>query len=78
MGSVGAGAGARIAAILGNERASKGGIGSSAIELDNGLIVAALMAVNAVGNVIGEDGRTIAGLRAPEGQGFVSATEDDG
>ena len=75
MGSVGAGTGARIAAFLGNERASKGGIGSSAIEVDNGLIVASLMAVNAVGNVIGEDGRIIAGLRSVDGQHFVSVLE---
>ncbi len=75
MGSVGAGTGARIGAILGNERASKGGIGSSAIELANGLIVAALMAVNAVGNVIGKDGRIIAGLRAADGLSFVSVLE---
>lgn len=75
MGSVGAGTGARIAAILGNERASKGGIGSSAIEVANGLIVAALMAVNAVGNVIGEDGRIIAGLRSVDGLSYVSVLE---
>ena len=75
MGSVGAGTGARIAAILGNERASKGGIGSSAIELSNGMIVAALMAVNAVGNVIGKNGRIVAGLRAGDGQSFVSVLE---
>lgn len=75
MGSVGAGTGARIAALLGNERASKGGLGASAIELANGLIVAALMAVNAVGNVIGGDGRIIAGLRSADGLGFVSVLE---
>ena len=62
MGSVGAGTGARIGAIIGNERASKGGIGSAAVELPNGLIIAALMAVNAVGNVIDTDGRDPRGL----------------
>lgn len=75
IGSVGAGTGARIAAILGNERASKGGLGSSAIALANGLIVGALMAVNAVGNVISDDGRIIAGLRAADGRGFSSVLE---
>lgn len=75
MGSVGAGTGARIGAILGNARASKGGLGSSAIELANGLIVAALMAVNAVGNVIDKNGRIIAGLRAADGLNFVSVLE---
>ena len=72
MGSVGAGTGARIGAILGNERASKGGIGSAAVELPNGLIIAALMAVNAVGNVIDEQGQILAGLRSADSKGFVS------
>ena len=75
MGSVGAGTGARVAAIRGNDRASKGGIGSAAIELPNSLVVAAMMAVNAVGNVIGADGRVIAGLRSAEGVGFDSVLE---
>jgi L-aminopeptidase/D-esterase-like protein len=76
MGSVGAGAGARIAAIAGDERASKGGIGSAALSLPNGLVVAALMAVNAVGNVIGEDGEILAGLRSEDGTGFVSVLDE--
>ena len=75
MGSVGAGTGARIGAIRGNERASKGGIGSAAIELPNGLIVAALMAVNAAGNVIDEKGEILAGLRSSDGAGFQSVLE---
>ncbi len=73
MGSVGAGTGARIAAIFGNQRASKGGIGSASVMLPGGLIVAALMAVNAVGNVMAADGKILAGLRAADGGGFVSA-----
>ena len=75
MGSIGAGTGARVAAIRGNERASKGGLGSAAIVLPNGLIVAALMAVNAVGNVIDKAGRVIAGLRSADGSGFDSVLE---
>ena len=75
MGSVGAGTGARVAAIRGNARASKGGIGSAAIALPNGLLVAALMAVNAVGNVIDENGQVIAGLRSPDGLAFVSVLD---
>ncbi len=75
MGSVGAGTGARIAAIKGNERASKGGIGSAAVVLPNGLIVAALMAVNAVGNVIGEDGKILAGLRSAGATRFTSVLD---
>ena len=76
MGSLGAGTGARIAAIAGDARASKGGIGSAAVALPNGLIVAALMAVNAVGNVIGADGTILAGLRSVDGAGFVSVLDE--
>ena len=75
MGSIGAGTGARVAAIRGNARASKGGIGSAAVALPNGLVVAALMAVNAVGNVIDENGQVIAGLRAIDEPGFVSVLD---
>lgn len=76
MGSVGAGTGARIAAIAGDKRASKGGIGSAALALPSGLMVAALMAVNAVGNVIGVNGRILAGLRSEDGAGFVSVLDE--
>lgn len=71
QGSVGAGTGARIGAMLGNARATKGGVGSAMIELDNGLIIAALMAVNAVGDVIDEQGKILAGLRTEDGTGFM-------
>ena len=71
-GSVGAGTGARVGAIMGLDRASKGGIGSAALELENGLVVAALVAVNAVGNVIDEQGSILAGLRAEDDDGFAS------
>jgi L-aminopeptidase/D-esterase-like protein len=71
QGCVGAGTGARIGAMLGNERASKGGIGSAAIELDNGLVIAALMAVNAVGDVIDENGDILAGVRTESDDGFM-------
>ena len=39
----------------------KGGIGSYSIKLDNGLVVSALIAVNAFGDVY-EDGKVIAGV----------------
>ena len=46
----------------------KGGLGSSAIQLPGGLVVAALVAVNAVGNVIDPaTGRFIAGARTEDG-----------
>jgi L-aminopeptidase/D-esterase-like protein len=75
-GNVGAGAGATVGKLLGSKRAMKGGLGSASIQLPGGLVVAALVAVNAVGNVTDpatggfiagartDDGRSIADLRA--------------
>lgn len=72
-GCVGAGTGCRIAGGRGNGWATKGGIGSASIDLGRGLIVAALVAVNAVGDVLAEDGTILAGLRAHEHQpGFAN------
>ncbi len=72
QGSVGAGTGCRIGAMMGNDLATKGGIGSASMDLGDGLIVAALVAVNAVGDVVDEQGQIMAGLRqAPDGKTFV-------
>jgi L-aminopeptidase/D-esterase-like protein len=62
QGSVGAGTGAVVNRMLGLRHATKGGIGSAARQLDGGLIVAALIAVNALGDVLDENGRIIAGV----------------
>ena len=74
-GCVGAGTGAKVGAIMGLERASKGGLGSAAIELPGGGAVAALMAVNALGNVLDERGQILAGLRSVAGGAFDSILE---
>src|SRR5207247_7395 len=59
-GSVGAGTGATIGKGLGQGSATKGGLGSAAVEVGNGLVVAALMVVNAVGEVVdSETGRVV-------------------
>jgi L-aminopeptidase/D-esterase-like protein len=71
-GSLGAGTGATVGKLAGMTRATKGGLGSAAAHLPNGLIVAALFAVNCVGDVIGPDGAIRAGLRSDNGAGFVS------
>lgn len=72
QGSAGAGTGCVVGAMLGNEFATKGGIGSASLDLGDGLIVAALMAVNAVGDVVDETGQIIAGVRQPPaGQSFA-------
>lgn len=60
QGNYGAGCGATVGKIRGQEYAMKGGIGSYSIKLDNGLVVSALIAVNALGDVY-ENGKVIAG-----------------
>jgi L-aminopeptidase/D-esterase-like protein len=73
-GSVGAGAGATVGKIRGRDRAMKGGIGTAAIELPSGLVVAALIAVNAVGDVVDPaTGEVVAGVRTEDGRGLADA-----
>lgn len=71
QGTIGAGTGAMCGAMMGPALATKGGIGSASVGLADGLIVSALVAVNAVGDVIDEDGRIMAGLRDAETDDFV-------
>ena len=73
-GNVGAGAGATLGKMAGRERSMKGGIGTAAIKLPNGLVVAALAAVNAVGDVIDPmTGQVIAGVRSADGKTLADA-----
>jgi L-aminopeptidase/D-esterase-like protein len=72
-GNVGAGAGATVGKSAGRGTGSggpmKAGIGSAAIKLPNGLVVAALVAVNAVGDIIDPaTGQVIAGVRGADGK----------
>jgi L-aminopeptidase/D-esterase-like protein len=68
QGSVGAGTGATVAKALGVEQALKGGIGSACEITDDGLSVAALVAVNSFGDVVDPgSGRVVAGPRAERG-----------
>jgi L-aminopeptidase/D-esterase-like protein len=66
MGSVGAGAGAYVGKLWGIARAMKGGIGSASITA-HGLTVGALVAVNAIGDVLDGQGGIIAGARGADG-----------
>jgi L-aminopeptidase/D-esterase-like protein len=67
-GSIGAGAGATVGKFGGPGRSTKSGIGTAALSLPNGLVVAALVAVNAVGDIIDPaTGSVIAGVRNPDG-----------
>ena len=73
-GSVGAGAGATLGKFAGMERAMKSGVGSAAIAMPDGLIVAALVVANPLGDVIDPaTGRVVAGVRAAGGTGFADA-----
>ena len=73
-GSVGAGAGATVGKLGGPDRAMKGGIGTALIELSDGVQVAALMAVNAVGDIYEPaTGTLIAGVRSADGLRLVGA-----
>ena len=65
QGSIGAGTGATIGKIMGMANATKSGIGNASINLEDGLKVAAIVAVNAIGDVIDpERGKIIAGVRS--------------
>ncbi len=67
-GNVGAGAGASVGKVFGHERAMKGGIGTASVTA-GGVTVGALIACNALGDVVDPDtGRVIAGARTADGQ----------
>jgi len=74
MGNVGAGTGAAVGKLLGFGQASKGGLGSASKSLGRGVVVAALVAVNAVGDVVDpRSGKILAGARKPLVGGFVDS-----
>lgn len=63
-GNVGAGCGATVGKIYGVGQAMKSGLGTSSIDLGGGLVVGAIIAVNAFGDVIEPGtGRILAGAR---------------
>jgi L-aminopeptidase/D-esterase-like protein len=65
QGSVGAGAGATVGKLA---RPMRGGLGSYAYRLPSGLVVAALVATNALGDIIDPDtGKVVAGARGADG-----------
>ncbi|MCL4748058.1 MAG: P1 family peptidase [Burkholderiaceae bacterium] len=67
-GSVGAGAGATVGKLFGFERAMKGGIASASVRVA-GFTVGAIVAVNAMGDVVDSpSGAPIAGARTADGR----------
>lgn len=75
-GNVGAGSGATVGK-LGGGGAMKGGLGTASIAVSAGadtLVVGAIVAVNAVGDVIDpHNGNVVAGVRTPDGKGLADA-----
>jgi len=67
QGNVGAGAGVTVGKWTGPEGMMKGGFGVASVEVED-LVVSAAAVVNAVGDVVGADGRVLAGARAPGGR----------
>lgn len=64
QGNVGAGMGATVGKILGIQQAMKSGLGTASIEIGNRVIVGAIVAVNALGDVINPtNGQILAGAR---------------
>jgi len=62
-GNAGAGMGCTVGKILGPGQAMKGGIGTASADLGGGVVVGAIVAVNAFGDVV-ENGKIVAGARA--------------
>lgn len=75
-GCVGAGTGATVGKILGLERAVKSGLGTASQRIARDVVVAALVVVNAVGDVIEPGtGKILAGPRKLHGRGFMSTSK---
>ena len=75
-GSVGVGTGATVGKLMGVNLAMKGGVGTTSLVFAGGLIVAALVAVNAFGDIIDPaDGKILAGARNPnDNMSFLDST----
>lgn len=75
-GCVGAGTGATVGKILGIDKATKSGLGTASQKIGGGIIVAALVVVNAVGDIIDpRTGKILAGPRHQQNKGFLSTVE---
>ncbi|MDA0988018.1 MAG: P1 family peptidase [Chloroflexi bacterium] len=74
-GSVGAGTGATVGKVMGKALATKGGLGTSSIQLGD-IVVGALAVVNALGDVVDPDtGRVLAGPRDQESKKFFRTVD---
>lgn len=73
-GNFGAGAGATVGKLFGRERAMKGGLGTASLRIGKDLTVGAIVAVNAIGDIIDPaTGQIIAGARTADGKRLAGA-----
>jgi L-aminopeptidase/D-esterase-like protein len=74
-GNVGAGAGALVGKLFGLQRAMRGGIGSAAVTV-NGITVGAIIACNAMGDVVNPaNGQVLAGARTSDGRSLLNSRD---
>ena len=74
-GNVGAGAGATVGKMLRDAPGMKGGLGTASLRLGD-VVIAALVVINAVGDVLDwRNGKIIAGARRADGKGFANIME---
>jgi len=75
-GCVGAGTGATVGKFLGIERATKSGLGTTSCKICDEIIVAALVVVNAIGDIINpKTGKVLAGPRDQKNKFFLNSVE---
>jgi L-aminopeptidase/D-esterase-like protein len=76
-GNYGAGAGATVGKLFGMSRAMKSGLGSASVTIGKtGLVVGALVAVNAAGDVIDpKTSKIVAGARTADGHRFANSMQ---
>jgi L-aminopeptidase/D-esterase-like protein len=74
QGNAGAGLGATVGKLWGPGRAMKGGLGTASLRA-GGVTVAALVVVNAAGDVLDAQGRVLAGARTADGRARLGTTQ---
>jgi L-aminopeptidase/D-esterase-like protein len=73
QGNAGVGLGATVGKLYGISRAMKGGVGTASVRV-GGLTVGAIVAVNAIGDVLDDNGKVLAGARSESGRRMVGTT----
>lgn len=67
QGKIGVGTGCSVGKLLGSDQTSPSGLGSASLQFDNDTYISALIAVNAFGDILDEQGKIIAGCKDEEG-----------